>query len=423
VSASVDAQRTGDLTGPVTPGSSALRRFPALTYCAGIYLIVRVALFLLSAAAWGLAGDGGISGGSPGWTGTAKHPVVHNGWVNMFTGWYKLDSTYFLAIARSGYEAHRTTAAFDPGYPILIRAASYLTFGNYLAAALLVSNIALLAALVVLYRLTEREFDVPTARRTILYLCLFPTAFFLFAAYSEAIFLLAVVGALALARSRHWAWASLAGIAATLTRSTGVFLVLALAVEAIHQTVEDRRSAGTGANWRDLVPGTVGRLAASAVPLAGTVGYLLYWQLRFHDWAYPLSLEKSNWGRQFTLPWVSLWRGLNSAVFNGPLANNAWGTFDFVLVVVGLALGVWVAMRTRPVYAVFTWGAILLFLAESWSRRPLASDPRYLVVLFPLMWALARLGRDSRVNDAIIALSTASLAICAWLFLTTIQVY
>jgi hypothetical protein len=422
VSASLDATRSGDLTAPITPGPAASRRFPALRYCVGVFLVVRVALFLLSAAAWGLAGDGGILGGSFG-SGTVAHPVLHNGWMNAISGWYKLDSTYFLQIAAAGYQNHDATAAFDPGYPILIRAASYLTFGNFLYAALLVSNAALLAALVVLYRLTEREFDVPTARRTVLYLCLFPTAFFLFAAYSEAVFLLAVVGALALARSRRWGWAGLAGIAATLTRSTGVFLVLALAVEAVHQTVEDRRSSADNTSWRDLAPRAVGRLAASAVALAGTVGYLLFWQLRFHDWAYPLSLEKTNWGRQFTLPWVTLLHGFRDAVYFGPHANRAWSTFDFVLVAIGLALGVWVAVRTRPVYAVYTWGAILLFLAESGVRRPLASDPRYLVVLFPLVWALARLGRDSRVNDAIIALSTASLAIAAWLFLTTIQIY
>jgi hypothetical protein len=415
VSTSLDAAHSGDLTVPVTESPAASRGWlSALRYCGAVYLAVRVGLFLLSATAWGLTGDNGRTGADV---------AAHNGWQNAITGWIRLDSGFFLTIAKTGYHHGSATAAFYPGYPILIRAASYLCFGNLIAAALLVSNAALLAALVVLYRLTEREYDVATARRAVLYLCLFPCAFFLFAAYSEAVFLLAVIGALALARNHHWGWASLAGIAATLTRSSGIVVVIALAVEAIHQTVEDRRSSGEGASWHDLAPRAVGRLAASAVPLAGTIGYLLFWQLRFHDWSYPLQLEKTAFDRVFSWPWTTLWRGLQLAVWHGPLANHAWPTFDFVLVAVGLGLGIWlIAIRCRPVYSVYCWGSILFFLAEIMPPRPLAADPRYLVVIFPLVWVLARAGNNPRVHEAVIALSSASLAITGWLFLTTLKV-
>ena len=415
MSTSLDAAQSGDLTAPITQSPAAARGWlTALRYCATVYIAVRAALFLLSATAWGLSGDNGRTGAVE---------VAHNGWQNAITGWIKLDSGFFLTIAKTGYQSHKATASFYPGYPILIRAASYLCFGNLVAAALLVSNAALLAALVVLYRLTEREFDAATARRAVLYLCLFPTAFFLFAAYSEAVFLLAVIGALALARSRHWGWASLAGIAATLTRSSGIVVAIALAVEAIHQTVEDRRSSGEGASRRDVALHAVGRLVASAVPLAGTVGYLLFWQLRFHDWSYPLQLEKTAFDRVFSWPWTTLWRGLQLAVWHGPLANHGWPTFDFVLVAVGLALGVWLlAIRCRPIYAVYCWASILFFLVEIMPARPLAADPRYLVVIFPLVWALARAGNNPRVHEAVIALSAASMAITGWLFLTTLKV-
>ncbi len=417
VSASLDAQRSGDLTAPITPSSAVSREWlSALRYCAAVYVAVCAALTLLGAACWGLSGASELTGRN----GAAA--AVRMSWQDVITGWVKLDSAYFLSIAQTGYHSRNPTAAFYPGYPALIRAASYLCLGNMVAAALLVSNVALLAALVVLYRLTAREYDVPTARRAVLYLCLFPTAFFLFIAYSEAVFLLAVVGALALARSRHWGWAALAGIAATLTRSTGIVVAIALAVEAIHQTVEDRRSSAPTASWRELAPRAAGRLVASAAPLAGAAGYLLFWQLRFHNWAYPLQVEKANWGRQFSWPWMTLLHGLKAAVWHASLVSHGWPTFDFALTFVGLALGVWVAFRTRPVYAVYCWGSILFFLSEMLPARPLASDPRYLLVIFPLMWALARLGTDMRVNNAIVALSSASLAITGWLFLTTLKV-
>ena len=419
MSTSLDAAHSGDLTAPITQSSAAARGWlTALRYCATVYIAVRTALFLLSATAWGLSGHSELQGARFG-----PAAVLHNGWQNTIFGWIKLDSGIFLTIAQTGYQTQGGRAAFYPGYPILIRAVSYLCFGNLVAAALLVSNAALLAALVVLYRLTEREYDVATARRAVLYLCLFPTAFFLFAAYSEAVFLLAVVGAFALARSRHWGWASLAGIAATLTRSSGIVVVIALAVEAIHQTVEDRRSAGEGASWRGVAPRAIGRLVASAVPLVGTAGYLLFWQLRFHDWSYPLRVEKTAFSRELSWPWAALWRGLFLAVWHGPLANHGWPTFDFVLVAVGLALAVLVvAIRCRPVYSVYCWGSILFFLSEVMPARPLAADPRYLVVIFPLVWALARAGNNPRVHESVIALSSASLAITGWLFLTSLKV-
>ncbi|MGH3303453.1 MAG: mannosyltransferase family protein [Streptosporangiaceae bacterium] len=391
---------------------------PALRYCAVVYGAVRIGLFLLAAAAWGLTSEQQSS--MP----NGQQLPLTNGWHNAITDWNKLDANWFLYIAQHGYSTTDGTAAFFPGYPMLVRAVGYLCLGHLLVAAYLVSNGALLAALVLLYRLTEREYDGATARRAVLYLAIFPTAVFLFGLYSESLFLLAAVGAFYLARRGRWWWAGLVGIAATLTRSMGVVVALALAVEAIHQTVEDRRgrSVGTPAQ-RGLASAAALRLGASLLPLAGIVGYLLWWQLRYHDWSRPITLEKTWWDRGFSPPWQTLWHGLTGAVNHGPIGSDAWWTFDLVLVAVGLSLGIWVAVRTRPVYAVYTSGSILLFLSESWPGRPLASDPRYLVTLFPLAWTLARLGRRPGWHEGVVAVSAASLAVVSWLFLTTMQIY
>ncbi len=395
-----------------------LRRWlPSLRYCAGVYLVVRIALVLLGAAAWGLAG-GHPSVGPDGSVG-----AVTNGWHNAITGWNKQDSLWFLHIARHGYSAGNNSAAFYPAYPMLIRLVGFLTAGHLLIAAYIVSNGALLAALVVFHRLTEREFDPATARRAVLYLAIFPTAFFLFDTYSEALFLLCAVGACYLARSGRWWWAGLAGIGATLTRSTGVALVLALAAEAVHQLVEDRRQAdGSQPRGRRTAAAAV-RFGASALPLAGVGGYLLFWQLRYHDWYRPVRLENSVWGRVLTAPWRTLWDGLTMALRYAPVAGEGWWMLDFALVAAGLALGVWVAVRARPVYAVYTWASILLFLCEAWPDRPLMSDPRYLVVIFPLVWPLARLGRRAGWHEAVVSVSAAAMAIVAWLFLATTLVF
>ncbi|MGH3303454.1 MAG: mannosyltransferase family protein [Streptosporangiaceae bacterium] len=378
---------------------------------------MRIALILLGAAAWGLTSEHASVGPD------GAVPALTNGWHNAITGWNKQDSLWFLQIAGHGYSARNDSAAFFPAYPALIRLVGYLTAGHLLVAAYLVSNGALLAALVVLYRLTERDYDLATARRAVLYLAIFPTAFFLFDTYSEALFLLFAVGAIALARRGRWWWAGLAGVGATLTRSTGVVLVLALAVEAVHQLVGDRRQAGSAPPRRGLAASAAARSGASVLPLAGVGGYLLFWQLRYHDWYRPLRLEISIWGRVFTAPWHTRWLGLTMAFRYGPLSDEGWWMLDFALVAAGLALGVWVAVRARPVYAVYAWGSMLFFLCAAWPDRPLASDPRFLVVLFPLIWPLARLGRRPGWHEAVLAVSAASMAIVGWLFLFTTLVF
>jgi Mannosyltransferase (PIG-V) len=419
VTASVAATHHNEPSGGSPGRQSGARGWqPALAYCAAVYLVVRVALFLLGAATWGLTSE------HPAVTPQGPLQTLTNGWHNAITGWDKQDSLWFLQIAQHGYSAHNASAAFYPAYPMLIRVVGYLCLGHLLLAAYLVSNGALLAALVVLYRLTEREYDQATARRAVLYLCVFPTAFFLFDTYSEALFLLAAVSALALARSGRWGWAAVAGILATLTRSTGVAVVLALVAEAVHQAIEERRGAPPARTPRlNLVPRTVVRLGASVLPLAGVGGYLLFWQLRYHDWYTPIRLENSVWGRVFTTPWQTLWRGMTMAWRYGQGGNSGWWTLDFVLVAAGIVLGVWVAVRARPVYAVYTWASILLFLSASWPQRPLMSDPRFLVVIFPLIWPLARLGRKAGAHEAVLGLSAAAMAIVGWLFLSTTLVF
>jgi len=415
VSTTVAAERGTDSPAWREGWQQRLRQWlPALRYCAVVYLVVRIALFLLAAAAWGLSKErhSSMPNGVP-------LPLT-NGWHNMFTDWDKLDANWFMFIAQHGYSRNNATAAFYPGYPMLVRYVGDLCGGHLLLAAYLVSNLALLAALILLYRLTELEYDQASGRRAVLYLAIYPTAVFLFGLYSESLFLFFAVAAFYLARRGHWWWAGLVGIGATLTRSIGLVVALALAVEAVHQTVEDRRRESQ--NTRSplhLTATVVGRLACSVIPLAGTAGYLLFWQLRYHDWNRSITLEKTWWHRTFTLPWESLWQGYLLALHHAQISDGARWTYDFVFVATGLVLAIGVLFRTRPVYAVYTWGSILGFLSESVTGRPLVSDARYMVTLFPLVWTMARLGRRPGWHEAFVALSAASMAIIAWLFLTT----
>jgi hypothetical protein len=173
--------------------------------------------------------------------------------------------------------------------------------GHWLLGAYVVSNVALVVALTVLYRLTERELSDLAARRTVLYLAVFPTAFFLYAPYTESLFLALVLGSLYAARRSAWLLAGGLGALAALTRSTGLLLVLPLVVEAALQA---REVPGPGRPRR-----LARALAATGLVPVGTAAYLLYWHRTAGDALRPLELQSAQWSREGSWPWETLLAG------------------------------------------------------------------------------------------------------------------
>src|SRR4029453_15112826 len=116
------------------------------------------------------------------------------------------DSIWFLDIAKDGYRSipDNSHAAFFPVYPGLIRLFTPVFLGNSWLAALFLANASLLAALVLLYRLTDQEFGKAAAARTVFYLVAFPAGFFLTAAYNEGLFIALIVSAVYCMRRGHW---------------------------------------------------------------------------------------------------------------------------------------------------------------------------------------------------------------------------
>ena len=390
-------------TGSRAPSLRALWDGP-VGYCLRVYLVFRAGLLALGVVVAGILphnGDVGV----PGWP--APPPV---GWSTAVTAWETADALWYLRIGSQGYAVDDGSGAFFPLYPLLIRAVGVLTGGHWLLAAYLVSNLALIVALVLLYRLTEREFSTSMARKAVLYLCAFPTGFFLFAPYSESLFLALAVGSLYAARTSRWGVAAVCGLLAALTRSPGVLLALPLAVEALLQA---RALAGSR-------PQVLKRLAAgagaSAATASGLLLYLGYWQVRVGDWRVPIDLQRSGWGKESSLPWETLWAGAKVAVqFPG---SNPGGYFliDLLMVLLVMTAGIWVALRARITYAVYVWSSVLFPLFLMWPGRPLLSLPRIYLVLFPTVWALARLAERWRAHDAVLVTSAVSMGILAAMF-------
>ncbi|GAC1441804.1 MAG: membrane protein [Mycobacteriales bacterium] len=393
----------------LTPARLAAWRGP-FVYCLRVYVIARAALFGLGLLAMGLVPTL-AQGAVPGWKGPAPSP----GWHNAVTAWERADALWYLRIASQGYRADDGSAAFFPLYPMLVRAVGYLTGRHWLLGAYLVSNLAMLAALLLLYRLTALEFGEARGRRVVVLACLFPTSFFLFAPYTESLFLALSVAAFYAARRSRWGLVAAMGALAALTRSPGVLLAPAVAVEAVLQY----RSGARGARGLSLARG----LAASAVVPLGTLLYLGYWGRYAGDWRRPLDVQKSGWGKHDSWPWLTLWHGLRLGdQFLGSYPG-AYFTVDALAVLLLLAVAVWSTMRLRLSYAVYVWASLLFPMTLMWPGRPFLSLPRLFVVVFPLFWGIAAFERRWRVRDAVVAIGAGGLAVLGTFFVTAYPIF
>lgn len=357
----------------MSTGTEPVRLREALRAVLPTFLAVRVGLFALGLLSVGLFPPlDPVS--VPGWP---APPVTGPGWHALFTVWERFDALWFLRIAERGYAVRDGSAAFFPLYPMSVRVVSTLLGGHPLSAALLVSNLAFLLALAVVYDLTRSERSEPIARTTVLLLCTFPTAFFSFAPYGEPLFLLLAALALRAARRGRWATAGAAGLGAALTRNVGAVVAAALAAEAIQRRAEGERALGRG-------------LLAAAAAASGTFLYLLTWQIRSGDLLAPLH-QQATWQRTFSWPWSTLAQATRIAFRYVGQTNGPYWLIDWILVVPVLAVSALAILRYRWAFSVYLWGGLLIPLSFVFPDRPLMSMPRFVLPLFPAFWAMAEL--------------------------------
>jgi hypothetical protein len=332
------------------------------------------------------------------------------------------DSVHLQAIAAHGYE-HEGQSAFFPLYPLLARAAGWLT-GSLLLGGALVSLAAFLAGLVVVHKLAELELGPEAARRTVYLLAFFPAALFFSAFYTESLFLALTAGAVYLARTGRWGWACALGAAASATRNTGVVVAVPIVLLYLYGPRSDRPPAPSR-GWRPRYPAGRELLWLAIVP-AGLVAYSLYQWSRFGD---PVATwhVQTFWSRGFHGPFSSVWLAIPKTfeasyelftgshdTFESPIAKLAlFGALALAVVaVVGL-------LRRLPVaYGAYTLVALAPPLSSPWPAHPLMSLPRFLAVLFPIHMWLALHTEGRRRFWPVLGASSVMLAVLTVKFAT-----
>lgn len=337
------------------------------------------------------------------------HPAV--GQATLWDAWSQWDARWYLEVAFNGYQwlgaYHYSSVAFFPGYPLLIRLAQSLLPTPGTLTAMLVSNACFLAALYVLHRLVQREYGPDVAARTLLYLALFPTAFFFFAGYSESSFLLWSVLSVDAMRRRRWVEAGLWGCLAALTRSMGLALMVPFVLEWWQAERPGLRGLARGA-WIALIP-------------LGTALFALYLDQRFGN---PLLFDRVQraWHRTLTWPWTGIGDTLRRIEPGRIGSYRSAHNLIELLVVIGIVALIALGWRDLPLSFSGLAVAMLLVVLISPSvldgyYLPLRSTSRFCLVLFPCFITLARLARRPFVDRAILALGPAAMAILGAVFL------
>jgi len=362
--------------------------------CLAVFLAARIGLSLLSVVAVNLI-DPLDPVDVPGRAG----PPATQGWHNAIDATERQDGVWYLRLADEGWSTDDASAAFFPLYPLTVRAVGWVLPGDDLVAALLVSNVAFLGALLAVFALTAEAFGERIARRAIVVAAIFPTAFFFLAPYTESLFLLLSVLAFREARHDRWGRVAVFGALAALTRSVGILLIPALMLDAIWGgRAGSRRALGA-------------RLAGAAAIALGPLSWFAWWGVAHGNWLAPLDAQ-GDWGRELQPPWVSL----------GHAVEFAWRFQSYWLldlVIVSLAIGglALALPALRPSEAVYGALSLLLPLFDPFGDRPLLSVPRFAVVVFPALWGLSGAGLGRKLPEPLVtSVLAAGWAICALLF-------
>ena len=358
---------------------------PGFADAVALFVTMRLALGLVVVYLW-------WRGGLPG---PCHFELARNGWLSippladqgaafpLIGAWQRWDACWYSKIATFGYEPAELSVNFWPLFPVLTGGVARLVGGSVALGGLIVSAIAYIAAMVGLFRLVARDVDEVVARRTVLLITIFPSAFFLFAPFTESLFLALSVWTIVAARQRDWLFAAILGALAATTRIQGVFLALPIGWEALVASglLGWRPSAGTGRSaiaWRPLLAGGV----AAVGPVVGFASFIVYTAAVAGQT--PLDTQDAWGGKEFFPPWAVADAALRWTIDR---ADPLQGLNLALLVIFGALL--LVALRRLPfAYSLFALPQFALLITRI-QPTPLTSTNRYLLVIFPAFVVLA----------------------------------
>jgi len=273
------------------------------------------------------------------------------------------DSFWYLDIAKNGYSLNYNqwglyNIVFFPLYPLLIKITSVLIGGNSILAGWFLSLFFLFLSLLFLFKLVKEFHPEIDPYSPLLFLLIFPTAFFLNTLYTESIFLFFSLATFYYGFKKKMWYAGFFGFLASLTRVTGALLFIPI----IWEYLKDH-------NFKLKSVFSFNVLPIFLIPL-GTFSFFLYHYLKFGNFFLFFTVEKS-WGRAFVLQKNQFLFFSNPSIVNFCL--------DVLFVIFAFSVTYFVFKKLRTSYGLY----MLTTLVVALSTGVLMSIGRYILVLFP----------------------------------------
>ncbi len=315
--------------------------------------------------------------------------------------WERWDACHYVRLVERGYAGYIENGqhlflVFFPLYVWLVRPVALL-LGNTELAGMLVSLLCYAGGCCYMYCLGAEEYGKATARRAILYLSVFPFAFFFGGIMTEGLFFLTTAAGLYAIRRHRWGQAGLWGFLAALTRMHGVLLIVAAGVELVEQA---RPFEKRGRELRRTLLLTARKLPLLLLPLAGTALYLL---LNYAVDGDPFSflIQQRHWSQGFLWFPDTLWYLVRNVLHTSSVSTRLELWLPELLlfpVFAGVLLASW--RRHRSMYTIYAFVYLILNYSLSW----LLSAGRYLSCCVPFfLFAAVLTEGHPRIHRAVTA--------------------
>ena len=317
-----------------------------------------------------------------------------------------------MNIARQGYSGvGRADANFAPLYPYLVLYLKPLFGGGEIVTGLLLSTLMAVAACVIFYRLVWEAFqqDEGLARWSVAAWGIYPTSFFLFAPFTEALFSALALGCLLALYRRQWLWSGLLAVGAGLARQQGVLMVVPMLVFGWQHWCDDPTP-----HWR--------RLAGLALAPLGYLGYL-YWR---SQQGIPFILE--SYGQFSKAAFLDPFSGYITAWVFALSRQNLAALTEVLSITLFLTMTIWMCFRPRfrADWALLAYNFICLALfvsMQNLAATPIQSSNRYVISLYPAFIGLGALllgwppgRRKEYVLASLVGWMAAATLYVLWLF-------
>ncbi|WP_370538835.1 hypothetical protein [Synechococcus elongatus] len=338
------------------------------------FLLWRLALFIVAFTGLSLSIE---------YPGTYDH---NSHWVYfennyILNGFFRWDADWYDLIAREGYfngqdERKGNTTAFFPLFPLLSRWLSHV-FSSHLIAGLVISNVSLLLALGICYRIGVKFYKEQIVQRSIILILSFPGSFFFSTYYTEGLYFFLTSASLLYYFRDNYLASGCFGFLASLTRPTGVSLIIAMAISSAFQKILGKKTIKPSISFLLLIP-------------LGLLTYMAFLYIYTGN-AFIFSTSQVYWGRSFNFPLLSLIQSIKEINFSLPRdMNNTQILVNSFCAFLFLGSGAWMLIKNLKSQENITlplW--VLIGVLFPLSTGSTDSMVRFCSVLFPVFFMLA----------------------------------